>query len=73
MTKRAKDYGLFKNHLPSGKFNSITDIKNFLVGYKTICQKPSSSNSKLIRSGVTVLLPRGKNQPKQDRDSYLYL
>lgn len=62
MTKRAKDYGLFKNHLPSGKFNSITDIKNFLVGYKTICQKPSSSSSKLIRSGVTVLLPRGKDK-----------
>lgn len=62
MTKRAKDYGLFKNHLPSGKFNSITDIKNFLVGYKTICQKPNSSNSKLIRSGVTVLLPRGKDK-----------
>ena len=62
MTKRSKDLGLFKNHFPSGKFNAITDIKNFLVGYKTICQKPKSSNRNLIRSGVTVLLPRGKDK-----------
>jgi len=62
MTLRSKELGLFKSHLPSGKFNSITDIKDFLVGYKTICQKPNASNSSLIRSGVTVLLPRGREK-----------
>ncbi len=60
--KRSRDLGLFKSHLPTGRYNSITDIKNLLVGYKTIYQKPKSSNKNLIRSGVTVILPKGREK-----------
>ena len=60
--KRSRDLGLFKSHLPTGRHNSITDIKNLLVGYKTIYQKPKASDKNLIRSGVTVVLPKGKEK-----------
>lgn len=60
--KRSRDLGLFKSHLPTGRYNSITDIKNLLVGYKTIYQKPKASDKNLIRSGVTVVLPKGKEK-----------
>src|SRR3984893_7398473 len=58
---RARDIGIPFDGTP-GPFNSITDVKNVEVGYKTLI----SGEGKLVvgkgpvRTGVTAILPRGK-------------
>jgi D-aminopeptidase len=58
---RARDIGIPFDGTP-GPFNSITDVKNVEVGYKTLI----SGDGKLVigkgpvRTGVTAILPRGK-------------
>src|ERR1700730_12891727 len=59
---RARDLGIPFEGLP-GKFNAITDVKGVEVGYSTII---SGSGKNIrgkgpIRTGVTAILPRGKN------------
>ncbi len=59
---RARDLGIAFDGVP-GSYNSITDIPGVLVGYKTRIE----GEGKLIvgkgpiRTGVTVILPHGKN------------
>ncbi|REF28221.1 L-aminopeptidase/D-esterase-like protein [Xenorhabdus cabanillasii] len=59
---RARDFGIpFSG--TTGKYNAITDVNGVKVGYSTIIE----GNGKLevgkgpIRTGVTAILPRGKN------------
>ncbi|KAA9003282.1 P1 family peptidase [Affinibrenneria salicis] len=57
MTKlRARQLGL-KFPGVTGKYNAITDVSGVLVGYRTI--DAVSHDDKLIKTGVTALLPRG--------------
>ena len=59
---RARDLGIPFDGTP-GKFNAITDVAGVEVGYTTLI----SGEGKLqvgkgpVRTGVTVILPRGKN------------
>src|ERR1700712_1583904 len=59
---RARDIGIPFLGTP-GKFNAITDVKGVEVGYSTII---SGSGKNIrgkgpVRTGVTAILPRGKN------------
>jgi L-aminopeptidase/D-esterase-like protein len=61
-TIRARDIGIPFNGIP-GAFNSITDVHGVEVGHKTIIEdiKKSSTEKISARTGVTVILPRGKH------------
>ena len=54
---RARDLGVPFDGLP-GKFNAITDIKGLEVGYTTLI---SGSGKKAVRTGVTAILPQGRD------------
>ena len=54
---RARDLGVpFEG--ATGQFNAITDVKGVEVGYTTLI---SGDDKKAIRTGVTAILPQGKN------------
>jgi L-aminopeptidase/D-esterase-like protein len=54
---RARDLGVpFEG--TTGQFNAITDVKGVEVGYTTLV---SGDGKKAIRTGVTAILPQGKN------------
>jgi len=60
--KRARDLGIPFEGTP-GKLNAITDVEGITVGMTTLIK--GDQNSKIgegpIRTGVTVILPRGKS------------
>lgn len=49
--KRARDYGIQIGVIPTGKFNSITDVAGVKVGHHTLIVGDS------IRTGATAILP----------------
>ncbi|NUY79511.1 P1 family peptidase [Flavobacterium sp. MAH-1] len=54
--ERAREFGIpFDGK--TGIHNAITDVPGVLVGYKTLI---SGSGKKAVRTGVTVILPKGK-------------
>ena len=55
--ERARDLGIVFSGTP-GQFNAITDVKGVTVGYKTLTK--DLPNNKAVRTGVTVILPRGR-------------
>lgn len=59
---RARDIGIPFNGIP-GKFNGITDVKGVEVGYSTIISGHGKNvrGKGPVRTGVTAILPRGKN------------
>ncbi|CAF1054662.1 unnamed protein product [Rotaria sordida] len=60
---RARDIGIPFKGTP-GAWNSITDVRGVEVGHRTLIDEGSdeqSTRKKSIRTGVTVVLPRGKN------------
>ncbi len=59
---RARDIGIPFTGTP-GKFNAITDVKGVEVGYSTIIsgQGKNIRGKGPIRTGVTAILPRGRN------------
>jgi L-aminopeptidase/D-esterase-like protein len=59
---RARDIGIPFNGT-AGKFNAITDVKGVEVGYSTIIsgQGKNVRGKGPVRTGVTAILPRGKN------------
>jgi D-aminopeptidase len=59
---RARDIGIPFNGVP-GKFNAITDVKGVEVGYSTIIsgQGKNIRGKGPVRTGVTAVLPRGRN------------
>lgn len=52
---RARDVGLKIGILPTGEFNSITDVRGVLVGHTTVLRGDN------IRTGVTAVLPHNRN------------
>ncbi len=59
---RARDVGIpFSG--TTGKFNAITDVKGVEVGYSTIIsgQGKNTMGKGPVRTGVTAILPRGRN------------
>ncbi len=59
---RARDIGIPFDGKP-GKFNAITDVKGVEVGYSTIISGTGKNirGKGPVRTGVTAILPRGKN------------
>ncbi len=59
---RARDIGIPFNGIP-GKYNAITDVKGVEVGYSTIVtgQGKNIRGKGPVRTGVTAILPRGRN------------
>ena len=59
---RARDIGIPFNG-STGKFNAITDVKGVEVGYSTIIsgQGKNVRGKGPVRTGVTAILPRGRN------------
>lgn len=59
---RARDIGIPFEGAP-GKFNAITDVKGVEVGYSTIISGEGKNirGKGLVRTGVTAILPRGRN------------
>lgn len=59
---RARDLGITFSGIP-GKYNAITDVKGVEVGYSTIIsgQGENIRGKGPVRTGVTAILPRGKN------------
>jgi D-aminopeptidase len=54
--KRGRDLGISFDGV-TGKYNAITDVPGIEVGYKTLI---SGSGKEAARTGVTVILPKGK-------------
>lgn len=54
---RARDLGIPFDGA-TGKFNAITDVKGVEVGYTTLI---SGEGNKAVRTGVTAILPQGKD------------
>lgn len=54
--QRARDIGIPFDGI-TGKYNAITDVPGIEVGYKTLI---SGSGKNAARTGVTVILPKGK-------------
>lgn len=54
---RARDLGIPFDGA-AGQFNAITDVKGVEVGYTTLI---SGDGKKAVRTGVTAILPQGKN------------
>lgn len=54
--QRARDLGIPFDGI-TGKYNAITDVPGIEVGYKTLI---SGSGKTAARTGVTVILPKGK-------------
>lgn len=54
--QRARDIGIPFDGI-TGKYNAITDVPGIEVGYKTLI---SGSGKETARTGVTVILPKGK-------------
>ncbi len=54
---RARDLGVPFDGMP-GQYNAITDVKGVEVGYSTLI---SGEGKKAVRTGVTAILPQGKN------------
>ena len=54
-TKRIRELGIRTGILSTGKLNAITDVKNVLVGHKTIIKGND------FRTGVTAILPHAGN------------
>ncbi len=59
---RARDIGIPFDGMP-GKFNAITDVKGVEVGYSTLIsgQGKNIRGKGPVRTGVTAILPRGRN------------
>src|SRR5678815_3235581 len=59
---RARDIGIPFDGTP-GKFNAITDVKGVEVGYSTIISGEGKNirGKGPVRTGVTAILPRGRN------------
>lgn len=56
---RARDLGIPFEGTP-GPYNAITDVPGVLVGYKTLIKEAAGPGKAPVRTGVTVILPKGK-------------
>jgi D-aminopeptidase len=51
---RLRDLGITIGHLPTGRYNSITDVPGVLVGHRTVIHDAPH----VARTGVTMIFPR---------------
>jgi D-aminopeptidase len=54
MRARLRDLGITIGHLPTGKFNAITDVPGVQVGHATVIH----DHPRVARTGVTIISPR---------------
>lgn len=68
---RARDIGIPFKGL-TGKFNTITDVKGVEVGYSTtiLGQGKNVRGKGPVRTGVTAILPRGRNNNPVVAETY---
>lgn len=66
-TKRLRDYGIHPGVLPTGQYNSITDVEGVKVGHTTLISGDS------IRTGVTAILPYEGNIFQQKVPAAIYV
>jgi len=57
---RARDLGVPFDGTP-GALNAITDVKGVEVGHTTLISGEGAKNAGVVRTGVTAVLPRGKD------------
>jgi D-aminopeptidase len=57
---RARDLGVPFDGIP-GPLNAITDVKGVEVGHTTLISGEGSQKAGVVRTGVTAVLPRGKD------------
>lgn len=57
---RARDLSIPFDGTP-GPLNAITDVKGVEVGHKTLISGEGTGTAGIVRTGVTAILPRGKN------------
>lgn len=57
--RRLRELGIGIGHFPTGRYNSITDVKGVTVGHSTIIQGEGArvSGTGPIRTGVTAIIP----------------
>lgn len=65
--KQPRDYGIKIGVLPTGKNNSITDVKNLSVGHFTLNEGDS------IRTGATAILPHNKDIFQEKVPAAIYI
>ena len=58
-TARARDLGIPFDGVP-GTHDAITDVSGVQVGFTTVIQGGPAGTEPIVRTGVTVILPRGK-------------
>lgn len=54
VNKRIRDYNITIGKIPTGKNNTITDVKGLKVGHITLSDKN-------VKTGVTAIIPHGEN------------
>jgi len=61
--RRARDFGLVTDGLPTGRHNAITDVAGVRVGHVTLWtgEGPLRPGEGPVRTGVTVVRPHGGN------------
>jgi len=64
---RSRDLGIIVGTMPTGKFNSITDVAGVLVGHKTLIKDDN------VRTGVTAILPHDGNIFQQKVPAAIYV
>lgn len=57
--KRVRDYGLTVGELPTGKWNSLTDVPGVAVGHVTL--RDGKTDETAVCTGVTAILPHSGN------------
>lgn len=65
--KRLRDFGIEIGVLPTGKNNTITDVKNVTVGHFTLIEGDS------IRTGATAILPHNEDIFQQKVPAAIYI
>lgn len=65
--KRARDLGIQPGVLPTGKWNTITDVAGVKVGHTTLIQGAA------IRTGVTAIIPHPENVFQQKVPAAIYV
>lgn len=65
--RRARDLGIETGVLPTGKWNSITDVEGVKVGHITLTEGAS------VRTGVTAILPHNENIFQQKVPAAVYV
>jgi len=65
--QRPRDYGIKIGILPTGKYNSITDVNGVSVGQETLIKGDT------VRTGVTAILPHQKNIFQEKVPAAIYI